>query len=135
MRVRRSARSRSHGQETLQTILVVAFVLLPILVSIFTFGSVIHLYIGEQAAAARGARISGADGGFGPTEYAAVVDELGNNGVDSTQCNISSTSGRVSLGQPISVTVSCPQTVSIPFLLSTQLNITSTFVARGELNQ
>jgi hypothetical protein len=135
MHVRRFARSGSRGQETLQTILVVAFVLLPVLVAIFTFGSVIHLYIGEQAAAARGARISGADGGFGPTEYAAVVDALGSNGVDSTQCNVSSTPGRVSLGQPISVTVSCPQAVSIPFLMSTQLNITSTFVARGELNQ
>ena len=135
MQVRRFARSGCHGQETLQTILVVAFVLLPVLVAIFTFGSVIHLYIGEQAAAARGARISGADGGFGPTEYSAVVDELDNNGVDSTQCNVTSTSGRVSLGPPIGVTVSCPQSVSIPFLLSTQIDITSTFVARGELNQ
>jgi hypothetical protein len=135
MRVRRFARSRSRGQETLQTILVVAFVLLPILVGIFTFGSVIHLYIGEQAAAAQGARISGADGGFGPTEYAAVVDELTNNGVDSTQCNISASAGQVSLGDPISVTVSCPQTISIPFLLNTQVNLTSTFVSRGEVNQ
>lgn len=119
----------------MQTILVVAFVLMPVLVAIFTFGSLIHLSIGEQAAAARGARVAGVDGAFGQPEYATVIDALNTNGVDPGSCSVTPSASRVSLGQPISVTVSCPQRVSIPFLFQTQFDVTSTFVSRGEVNQ
>ena len=134
----RAGRARRHGsagQETLQTILVVAFVLMPVLVAIFTFGSLIHLSRGEQAAAARGARVAGVDGGFGQPEYNTVIDALNTNGVDAATCNVNGDRPRASLGEPITVTVSCPQKVSIPFLFQTQFAVTSTFVSRGEVNQ
>ena len=135
MRVDRGRRTSVRGQETLQTILVVAFVLLPVLIAIFTFGSIIHTYIGAQAAAARGARNAGAVGGFGPAEFATVTDELVANGIDPNQCSISATAAEVSLGQPIGVTVNCPQHVGIPFLVDDNVNLSSTFVGRGEVNQ
>lgn len=131
----RSGRRAEHGQETLQAILVFAFVLMPVIVAIFTFGSLIHLYIGEQSAAAAGARSAGSDGGFGPSQYSTVEDELAGNGIDPAQCSIDASSRVVALGQPISVTVACPQHVGIPFLFDEDLNISSTFVSRGEINQ
>ncbi len=128
-------RRSEHGQETLQGILVVAFILMPVLVAIFTFGSMIHTEIAAQAAAASGARAAGTAGGFGGPEYAAVADQLQANGVDAASCTITSSAATVSLGQPVAVTVTCPQRVSIPFLFDTNVDLTSTFVARGEVNQ
>lgn len=133
--MRRRRRPGESGQETLQSILVMAFVLLPVLVAIFTFGSLIHVYIGEQAAAATGARAAGADGAFGPTEYGRVESELQGNDIDPSTCSVTASSGEVGLGEPISVTVSCPQHVGIPFLLETDVTISSTFVGRGEVNR
>jgi hypothetical protein len=123
------------GQETLQAILVVAFVLLPLLVAVITFGSIIHDDIAAQAAAAAGARSAGADGGFGAAEYARVADELTSNHIDPAQCDVTASSAVVDLGQPISVTVSCPEHVGIPFLLQQDIRLHSTFVARGEVNR
>ena len=125
------------GQETLQTIIVVALVLLPVLLAILTFGSLVHISIAAQAAAASGARAAGAAGVFGPDEARRLDDELRGNGVDPGSCavTVAPAGGEVSLGQPISVTVSCPQHVGIPFLLDRDVTLTSTFTARGEVNR
>jgi hypothetical protein len=132
--VARPRLGRQHGQETLQAILIFAFVLLPVIVSIFTFGSLIHLYIGEQAAAASGARSAGSAGGFGTNQAAAIDDALRSNDIDPATCSITASSGSVALDEPISITVSCPQHVGIPFLLERDVTISSTFVSRGEVN-
>lgn len=133
--VRRHVRRRQAGQETLQAILIFAFVLMPIIVAIFTFGSLIHLYIGEQAAAASGARSAGSAGGFGAEQLRTVEGELRSNGIDGNSCTIDVSSASVGLDQPISVTVRCPQRVGIPFLLESDVNISSTFVSRGQVNR
>jgi hypothetical protein len=123
------------GQETLQTILVVAFVLLPILLAILSFGSLIHVYIGSQAAAAAGARAAGTGGGFGPDQLQRVDEELRANGIDPATCTVAASAFVVSLDQPISVTVRCPQHIGIPFIFERDFELTSTFVARGEVNR
>jgi hypothetical protein len=123
------------GQETLQAILVVAFVLLPLLVSVVTFGSLIHEYIGTQAAAAAGARAAGSVGGFGPDQLGRVLESLRSNGIDAARCAIDARPTTVALDQPITITVSCPQHVGIPFLLERDVNLSSTYVARGEVNR
>jgi hypothetical protein len=123
------------GQETLQTILVVFFVLVPVVVAILSVASLVHVYIAAQAAAASGARAAGAAGEFGSAELARVQDELRGNGVDPAGCVVTPSSATVGLDQPISVTVVCPQHVGIPFLLTTDLNLSSTFVARGEVDR
>jgi hypothetical protein len=128
-------RPDEQGQETLQTIIVVAFVLLPILISILTFGSLIHVYIGSQAAAAAGARAAGTGGGFGPDQLQRVDEELRANGIDPAGCTVTASAAVVLLDQPISVTVRCPQHVGIPFLFERDVDLTSTFVARGEVNR
>jgi hypothetical protein len=128
-------RSRETGQETLQTIIVVAFVLLPVLISILSFGSLVHTSIGAQAAAASGARAAGTAGGFGRAELARVQDDLRGNGIDPALCRVTSSASVVGLDQPISVTVACPEHVGIPFFFQRDVTLSSTFVARGEVNR
>lgn len=127
--------SGEYGQETLQGILVVAFVLLPVLVSIITFGSLIHVYIGAQAAAAAGARAAGNAGGYGAAQQQRVDEELRSNGIDATQCSVTPSALTAALDDPIAVTVSCPQHVGIPFLFERDVAMESTFVARSQMNR
>lgn len=133
--MQRAGRRGEDGQETLQTILVVAFVLMPVLVAIITIGGLVHVYIAAQGAAASGARSAGAAGGFGAAQMARVESELRGNGVDPTTCTVRASSATVGLDQPISVTVDCPKHVGIPFLFERDVQLSSTFVARGEVDR
>src|SRR5260370_9795364 len=84
----RRMRSRETGQETLQTIIVVAFVLLPVLISILSFGSLVHTSIGAPAAAASGARAAGPPAGFGRPELARVQGNLRGTRIDPSLCRV-----------------------------------------------
>jgi Flp pilus assembly protein TadG len=128
-------RRAQRGQETLQAILVVSLVLLPMLVGILTFSTLVHTSIATQAAAAAGARAAGVAGEFGEDQLAAVVGALRSNDVDANSCVISSSSGTVRLDQPISITVQCPEHVGIPFLFERDVQLTATVVGRGEVNR
>jgi len=128
-------RRTQRGQETLQAILVVSLVLLPMLVGILTFATLVHASIATQAAAAAGARAAGVAGEFGPEQFDRVIAELRSNGIDATGCTIASSAGTVRLDQPISITVQCPQHVGIPFLFERDVSLTSTVVGRGEVNR
>ena len=125
------------GQETLQAILVVSGVLIPVMVAIISLGAAIHVYIGAQGAAAAGARAAGAAGQFGSAERRRVVDELRVNGIDPNRCSVDASASAVALDQPISVTVRCPEDIGIPFLPtpSFHVELASTFVSRGEVNR
>src|SRR5258708_4258509 len=54
--------SDQRGQETLQAIFAVAFILIPVLFSTLEIGNVLHLWIGQHPAPAESARIAGAMG-------------------------------------------------------------------------
>ena len=131
----RRRHSTQRGQETLQAILVVALVLVPMLVAILTFATLVHTSIATQAAAAAGARAAGVAGTFGAAEVDRVDGELQANGVDPTACRVQASARSVALDQPISVTVACPQHVGIPFLFERDVELTATMVGRGEVNR
>ena len=131
-------RRRETGQETLQAILVVSGVLIPVMIAILSFGAAIHVYIGAQGAAAAGARAAGAAGEFGPAEHQRVVETLRSNGIDPARCSIEPPGTVVvSLDAPISVTVRCPEDIGIPFVVGSpfHVDLSSTFVSRGEVNR
>jgi Flp pilus assembly protein TadG len=128
-------RRDQRGQETLQAILVVSLVLLPMLVGILTFSTLVHASIATQAAAAAGARAAGVAGEFGPDQLDAVLAALRSNDIDPNACIIASSSGTVRLDQPISVTVRCPEHVGIPFLFERDVQLSATVVGRGEVNR
>jgi len=128
-------RREQRGQETLQAILVVSLVLLPMLMGILTFSTLVHASIATQAAAAAGARAAGVAGEFGPDQLDAVIAALRSNDLDANSCIIASSSGTVRLDQPISITVRCPEHVGIPFLFERDVQLAATVVGRGEVNR
>lgn len=122
------------GQETLQAILVVAFMLLPVLFGIIELGSVIQVWIGQQSATALGARIAGERGEDDAIVRDRITAELRAAGLDPAKIRVQVTPGFVQWGQPITVRLVSQRRVAIPFLLSRDLTLTSTYVGRGEVN-
>ena len=81
--MRRAGRwRRQRGQETLQAVLVVAFMLLPVLFGIVELGGLIHVWIGQQSAAAIGARVAGERGEDDAIVRDRVIVELRAAGLD-----------------------------------------------------
>src|SRR5260221_10899907 len=131
----RAHRATQKGQETLQAILVVSLVLLPMLVAILTFSTLVHASIATQSAAAAGARAAGVAGEFGPDQLDAVVAALRSNDIDPSACAIAGSAGTVRLDEPISITLRCPEHVGIPFLFQRDVQLSATVVRRGGVNR
>lgn len=127
-------RKKQRGQETLQAILVVAFMLLPVLFGIIEMGSLIHVWIGQQSAAALGARVAGERGEDDPVVRDRIGAELQAAGLTPAQVQIAITPSYVRWGQPITVQLVSRRRIAIPFLFSRDLTLTSTYVGRGEIN-
>jgi Flp pilus assembly protein TadG len=127
-------RRRQTGQETLQAVLVVAFMLLPVLFGIVELGGLIHVWIGQQAAAAAGARVAGQRGEDDAIVRDRIAVELHASGLDATQVQVTVSPTYVRWGQPITVRVTSRRHLAIPFLFSRDLILASTYVGRGEVN-
>jgi hypothetical protein len=127
-------KQRQQGQETLQAILVVAFMLLPVLLGIVELGGLIHVWMGQQAAAAMGARLAGERGEDDAIVRERIVAELRAAGLDPAQIQTSITPAYVHWGQPIRVQLISRRQVSIPFLFSRQVTLISSYVGRSEVN-
>lgn len=129
-------RSRRHqrGQETLQAILAVSFMLLPILFGIVELGGLVHFWIGQQSAAAAGARIAGERGEDDQLVRQRIQLELQAAGLDPSRIQVSVSPSSVRWGQPITVQLRSHRRIAIPFLFSRDLVLTSAYVARGEVN-
>jgi hypothetical protein len=125
---------RQQGQETLQAILVVAFMLLPVLLGIVELGGLIHVWMGQQAAAAMGARLAGERGEDDAIVRERIAAELRAAGLDPGQVQTSITPTYVHWGQPITVQLISRRQVSIPFLFSRQVTLVSSYVGRSEVN-
>ena len=130
----RGRQQRQRGQETLQAVLAVAFILLPVLFGIVELGGLIHIWIGEQAAAAIGARVAGERGEDDAVVRDRIRTELVAAGLDPShvQVNIAPTSVR--WGQPITVQVISQRHLAIPFLFTRDITLASRYVGRGEVN-
>jgi hypothetical protein len=125
---------RQRGQETLQAVLAVAFILLPVLFGIVELGGLIHIWIGEQAAAAIGARVAGERGEDDPIVRDRVNAELVAAGLDPRHVQVNVSPAYVRWGQPITVQVTSHRHVAIPFLFTRDLTLSSRYVGRGEVN-
>ena len=125
---------RQRGQETLQAMLVVAFMLLPVLFGIVELGGVIHIWMGQQSAAAMGARIAGERGQDDAIVRDRIAAELRTAGLDPGQIQTSITPPSVRWGQPITVKLVSRRRIAIPFLFSREVTLISSYVGRGEVN-
>jgi hypothetical protein len=126
--------SDQRGQETLQAIFAVAFILVPVLFSTIEIGNVLHLWIGQHAAAAAGARVAGEMGEDDADVRDRIDTELRGAGLDPANCTIEVSPARVTWHQPITVSIRSRRHVGIPFLFQRDLDLVSTFTARGEVN-
>jgi hypothetical protein len=127
-------RRQQRGQETLQAVLAVAFMLLPVLFGIVELGGLIHLWIGQQSAAAIGARVAGERGEDDVVVRQRIDVELRAAGLDPAHVQIEVRPSFVHWGQPITVQVVSRRHLAIPFLFSRDLLLTSSYVSRGEVN-
>lgn len=127
-------RRHQRGQETLQAILAVSFMLLPILFGIVELGGLVHFWIGQQSAAAAGARIAGERGEDDQLVRQRIQLELQAAGLDPSRIQVSVSPSSVRWGQPITVQLRSHRRIAIPFLFSRDLVLTSAYVARGEVN-
>jgi hypothetical protein len=122
------------GQETLQAILAVSLVLLPVLFATLQMGTVLHLWIGQHAAAAAGARIAGERGEDDPMVQERIQSELRAAGIDPARATVAVSPARVGWGEPITVTIQTQRVIAIPFLFTMEVPLRSSFTARGEVN-
>ncbi len=128
-------RSGERGQETLQAILAVSFILLPVLFGILEFGDVVHVWIGQSAAAAMGARIAGERGEDDAIVRQRIDTQLSDAGLDPRHVQIAISPAYVHWGQPITVQVRSTRRIAIPFPpMRWDIPITSTYIGRGEVN-
>jgi len=127
-------RDRQHGQETLQAILAVSFMLLPVLLGIIELGGLIHVWTGQQSAAAIGARIAAERGEDDHIVRERIRAELQAAGLSPGNVAISVSPTYVRWGQPITVQLVSHRRIAIPFLFSRDLDLRSSYVGRGEVN-
>jgi hypothetical protein len=130
----RRGRGRQLGQETLQAMLVVAFMLLPVLFGIIEMGGLIHVWIGQQSAAAVGARLAGEEGQDDRLVRSRIAAELHAGGVNPSGVQVMITPAFVHWGEPITVELISHHRLAIPFLFSRDLTLASSYVGRGEVN-
>jgi hypothetical protein len=114
--------------------LAVAFMLVPVLFGIIELSGLVHAWIGQQSAAAIGARVAGERGEDDSLVRDRITVELRAAGLDPAHVQVTVAPGYARWGQPIQVRLSSRQHVSIPFLFSRDVTLTSTYVGRGEVN-
>src|SRR5438270_4283668 len=109
---------RQRGQETLQAVLAVAFMLLPVLFGIVELGGLIHVWIGQQSAAAIGARAAGERGEDDAAVRNLIGTELRAAGLNPAKVQVTITPAYVRWAQPITVNVISHRHLAIPFVFS-----------------
>lgn len=113
---------------------MVAFVLLPVLFGIIEMGGLIHLWIGQQSAAAMGARVAAERGEDDAIVRERVANELRAAGLDPANVQVTVTPASVRWGQPITVRLMSRRHIGIPFLFARDITLSSVYVGRGEVN-
>ena len=130
--LRRRLRDR-RGQATVEAVLVVPLVLVPVLFGVVTFGQLEHTRLVLDSAAAAGARQAAVDGQDDQAVRDRINLELRDGGLDPAAASISVTPAMAAWGEPIHVHVSITSHASIPFLGGWDVPISSDFTTRGEV--
>ena len=130
----RASRPGQHGQETLQAILAVSFMLLPVLFGIVELGGLVHLWISQESAATVGARAAGERGEDDPFVRARITLALRACGIDPANVHVQVLPAYAHWGQAITVQLVSRRRVAIPFLFSREVTLTTAAVARAEVD-
>lgn len=126
-------RRSERGLATVEAILVVPLVLVPILLAVVVFGELSHTRLVVDAAAAAGARQAAVVGGDGSVVRERIATELRDGGVDPSRATVFVVPSLADWGEPIRVSVTVDAQASIPFLGTWAVPLKGEFVTRSEV--
>lgn len=126
-------RRSERGLATVEAILVVPLVLVPILLAVVVFGELSHTRLVVDAAAAAGARQAAVVGGDGSVVRERIATELRDGGVDPSRATVLVVPSLADWGEPIRVSVTIDAQASIPFLGTWAVPLKGEFVTRSEV--
>lgn len=126
-------RGSERGVATVEAVLVVPLVLIPVLLAVVVFGQLSHTRLVVDAAAAAGARQAAVVGADTAAVRERIATELRDGGIDPTRASVVVAPAVADWGQPIRVRVSIQAEASIPFLGSWPVPIEGEFVTRSEV--
>ena len=126
-------RRSERGLATVEAVLVVPLVLVPVLLGVVVFGSLEHTHLVLDAAAAAGARAAAVAGADTPAVQARIDSELTGGGLNPASAQVTVDPSVAAWGQPISVRVAIAGQALIPFLGTWAVPMSSTFVTRSEV--
>lgn len=126
-------RGSERGVATVEAVLVVPLVLIPVLLAVVVFGQLSHTRLVVDAAAAAGARQAAVVGADTAAVRERITIELRDGGIDPARAMVIVEPAIADWGQPIRVRVSIQAEASIPFLGSWPVPIEGEFVTRSEV--
>lgn len=129
----RRLRGSERGLATVEAILVVPLVLVPVLLAVVVFGRLEHTRLVVDAAAAAGARQAAVIGGDGSIVRDRIAAELTDGGIDASRAFVVVEPAVAAWGQPIRVRVEIAESAGIPFLGTWAVPLSGEFVTRSEV--
>ena len=132
---RTDRRRGERGVATVEAVLVVPLVLVPILFAVVTFADLWHTRLVLDAAAAAGARQAAVVGGDGSLVRTRIVTELTDGGLDADRVRIVVEPAVAAWGEPIRVRLSIAEEASIPFAGTWAVPLEAEFVTRSEVTR
>lgn len=130
---RNDPRRGERGVATVEAVLVVPLVLVPVLLSVVVFGRLEHTRLVLDAAAAAGARQAAVVGADTAAVRARIDQELRDGGLDPTGVRVTIEPAIADWGAPIRVRLEDAEQASIPFIGSWSVPLSAEFVTRSEV--
>lgn len=132
---RADPRRRERGLATVEAVLVVPLVLVPVLLAVVVFGRLTHTRLVLDAAAAAGARQAAVIGGDGSIVRTRIATELTDGGLDADRVQIVVEPAVAAWGEPIRVQLSIDEEAAIPFAGTWAVPLEAEFVTRSEVTR
>ena len=132
---RTDPRRGERGLATVEAVLVVPLVLVPVLLAVVVFGRLEHTRLVLDAAAAAGARQAAVVGGDGSLVRTRILTELTDGGLDADRVRIVVEPAVAAWGEPIRVQISIDEQAAIPFAGSWAVPLVAEFVTRSEVTR
>ncbi len=132
----RTCRRRGErGTATVEAVLVVPLVLVPVLLGVVVFGRLSHTRLVLDAAAAAGARQAAVVGGDSALVRSRISTELSDGGIDPGRARIVVEPAVAGWGEPIRVGVFVAEQAAIPFTGTWAVPLEAEFVTRSEVTR
>ena len=132
---RTDRRRGERGLATVEAVLVVPLVLVPVLLSVIVFGRLAHTRLVLDAAAAAGARQAAVVGGDSALVRSRIATELSDGGLDPNAARVVVEPAIAAWGQPVRVQISIDEQAAIPFAGTWAVPLEAEFVTRSEVTR